>query len=115
MLLLGFGFLMTFLSKYGLSAVGFALLLSAIAIQLNIFMELFCRFIYGEEEDTAFPLPLKVPTFIDGEFAAATLMISFGAIIGYVVLVLRSFLPMKLLSTLLTWKFVRLNIIIVRL
>lgn len=82
MLLLGFGFLMTFLAKYGLGAVGFTMLLTAIAVQLNVFMELFCRFIYGIKEDTAFPLPLKVPTFIDGEFAAATLMITFGAIIG---------------------------------
>ena len=84
MLLLGFGFLMTFLAKYGLGAVGLTMMLTAIAVQLNVFVELFCRFIYGIEEDTAFPLPLKVPTFIDGEFAAATLLISYGAIIGYV-------------------------------
>lgn len=76
---------MTFLAKYGLGAVGLTMLLTAIAVQLNIFVELFCRFLYGsEEEDTSFPLPLKVATFIDGEFAAATLLISFGAIIGYV-------------------------------
>lgn len=82
MLLLGFGFLMTFLAHYGLGAVGFTMMLSAIAVQLNIFVELFCRFLYREEEDTEFPLALKLPTFIDGEFSAATLLISYGAVIG---------------------------------
>jgi len=84
MLLLGFGFLMTFLAKYGLGAVGFTMMVSAIAVQLNIFVELFCRFIYGDggSDETMFPLPLKVPTFIDGEFSAATLLISYGAVIG---------------------------------
>jgi len=84
MLLLGFGFLMTFLAKYGLGAVGLTMMLTAIAVQLNLFMELFCRFLYGQggSEDTVFPLPLKLSTFIDGEFAAATLLISYGAVIG---------------------------------
>jgi ammonium transporter Rh len=98
MLLLGFGYLMTFLKNYGLGAVGLTLLLSALAIQLNVFCELFSRFLYkwisgGEnegdkdtsddsEEDTVWPLPLTLVTLIDGEFAAATLLISFGAIIG---------------------------------
>lgn len=84
MLLLGFGFLMTFLRKYGLGAVGFTMMMTAIAVQLNIFTELFCRFIYGESgsEDTVFPLPLSMPAFIDGEFSAATLLISYGAVIG---------------------------------
>jgi hypothetical protein len=46
MLLLGFGYLMTFLSKYGLGAVGFTLLLSTYAMQLNVLVELFCRFLF---------------------------------------------------------------------
>ncbi len=72
------------IAKYGLGAVGLTMMLTAIAVQLNIFTELACRFLYGERgsEDTVFPLPLKLPTFIDGEFSAATLLISYGAIIG---------------------------------
>ena len=77
MLLLGFGFLMTFLPKYGLGAVGFTLLLTSLAIQLNVFVELLCRHISGKDnldsDDTQFPLPLRVSTLIDGEFAAGTL------------------------------------------
>ena len=90
MLLLGFGFLMTFLSKYGLGAVGFTMLMTVLAIQLNIFVEWVCRIMYNlggggggdDADDTSFPLNLRVPTLIDGEFAAATLLITFGAIIG---------------------------------
>lgn len=83
MLLLGFGFLMTFLSKYGLGAVGLTMMLTAIAVLLNISTELFARFIYGDDsEETAFPYPLAVSSFIDGEFSAATLLISYGAVIG---------------------------------
>jgi ammonium transporter Rh len=84
MLLLGFGFLMTFLKQYGLGAVGFTMMITVIAIQLNVVVELAMRFIYGKagDEDTVLPLPLKLPTFIDGEFAAATMLISYGALIG---------------------------------
>ncbi|KAL3902553.1 MAG: hypothetical protein SGILL_010785 [Bacillariaceae sp.] len=84
MLLLGFGFLMTFLKQFGLGAVGFTMMITVIAIQLNVVVELIMRFIYGKagEEDTVLPLPLMIPSFIDGEFAAATMLISYGALIG---------------------------------
>ena len=84
MLLLGFGFLMTFLKHFGLGAVGFTMMITVIAIQLNVIVELAMRFIYGKagDEDTILPLPLMLPSFIDGEFAAATMLISYGAVIG---------------------------------
>lgn len=84
MLFLGFGFLMTFLKQFGLGAVGFTMMISIIAIQLNVMVELIMRFVYGKagDEDTVLPLPLKLSIFIDGEFAAATALISYGAIIG---------------------------------
>ena len=57
---------------------------SVIAIELNIAMELLCRFLYGMggSDDTQLPLPVGFSTIIDGQFAAATLLISYGAIIG---------------------------------
>ncbi|KAA8497287.1 Ammonium transporter Rh type B [Porphyridium purpureum] len=87
MLLLGFGFLMTFLKKYGLGAVGLTLLLSVLAIQMNVFAELGARFVHSlftgvQEEDAVLPLPIGMSTMIDGEFAAATLLISYGAVLG---------------------------------
>jgi ammonium transporter Rh len=82
MLLLGFGFLMTFLKKYGLSAVGLTMLLTAVAVQLNLLVEPLFNFIYRGKGAVDFPLPINLARIIDGEFAAATLLISFGAIIG---------------------------------
>lgn len=85
MLLLGFGYLMTFLKHYGLGAVGFTMMLSVVAMELNIFVELLVRFLYGlkgSDDDTSWPMSVSMATLIDAEFAAATLMITFGALIG---------------------------------
>ena len=83
MLLLGFGYLMTFLKTYGLGAVGFTMMLSILSMELNIVVEFAVRYLSGANgEDTAWPLPVSMATLIDAEFAAATLMISFGAVIG---------------------------------
>lgn len=83
MLLLGFGYLMTFLKSYGLGAVGFTMLLSVISMQANIPIELFVRFLYSDEsEDTSFPMEIHMSTLIDAQFSAATLLITFGALIG---------------------------------
>jgi ammonium transporter Rh len=81
MLLLGFGFLVTSLKQYGLSAVGLTIMLSVMAIQLNIFVEFGARLLHGEES-ALLPLPLSVASIIDGQLSAATLLISYGAVIG---------------------------------
>ena len=84
MLLIGFGYLMTFLKSYGLGAVGFTMMLSILSMELNIAVELFIRFVCGKtgEDDTTWPMSVSMATLIDSEFAAATLMITFGALIG---------------------------------
>ena len=82
MLLLGFGFLMSFLKKYGLSAVGFTMMLTVIAMQLNLLVEPFARFLRVEKSNVDFPLPIGITNLINAEFSAATLLISFGAILG---------------------------------
>ncbi|KAH7951541.1 hypothetical protein HPB52_010288 [Rhipicephalus sanguineus] len=53
MVFIGFGFLMTFLKRYGFGAVGFTLLIAALSIHL-----------------------------VGAEFAAASVLISFGAVLG---------------------------------
>lgn len=82
MLLLGFGFLMAFLRKYGLSAVGMTMVLTVLAIQLNILIEPLVEFVYNGKSTVALPIPLGITNLINAEFSAATLLISFGAIIG---------------------------------
>jgi ammonium transporter Rh len=84
MLLLGFGYLMTFLKNYGLGAVGLTMMLSILSMQTNILVEYLLRVVKGEEgSDSSFPLQIDMGTMIDAEFSAATLMISFGALIGF--------------------------------
>jgi ammonium transporter Rh len=94
MLLLGFGYLMTFLKHYGIGAVGLTMMLSILAMQLNLAVELGMRLLLEvlaasdsestEEADglTSWPMPVTMATLFDAEFAAATLMITFGALIG---------------------------------
>jgi ammonium transporter Rh len=53
-------------------------------MQTNILVEYLLRYVKGEEgEDSGFPLEISMVTMIDAEFSAATLMISFGALIGF--------------------------------
>jgi ammonium transporter Rh len=81
MLIIGFGYLMTFLRKYGLGAVGFTLMLTALGMQISIFMEHFVHFMYYPD-NTPFPLPLTLAKVIDAEFFVAALLITYGAVIG---------------------------------
>ena len=81
MLLVGFGYLMTFIKTYGLGAVGFTMILSVLAMQANIVLEYAMRAIYPDTHETL-PLELTMINLIDTELSAATLLISFGAVIG---------------------------------
>jgi len=72
MLLLGFGYLMTFLSLYGLGAVGLTMLLTVVNMQCNIIVE---SFLTNDFQ-------ISMDSMVDAEFSAATLLISFGALIG---------------------------------
>eukprot|EP00557_Chaetoceros_sp_GSL56_P005444 CAMPEP_0176490952 /NCGR_PEP_ID=MMETSP0200_2-20121128/8159_1 /TAXON_ID=947934 /ORGANISM="Chaetoceros sp., Strain GSL56" /LENGTH=424 /DNA_ID=CAMNT_0017888321 /DNA_START=134 /DNA_END=1408 /DNA_ORIENTATION=- len=72
MLLLGFGYLMTFLEKYGLGAVGFTMLLTALNMECNLIIESLLTGTYS----------ISMDSIINAEFSAATLLISFGALIG---------------------------------
>lgn len=83
MLLMGFGFLMTFLKSYGLGAVGFTMILTALSMQANIAIEYAMRALYiGTRPEVEWPMPITMITLIDAEFAAAALLITFGALIG---------------------------------
>mmetsp|Transcript_16462 Transcript_16462/g.24020 ORF Transcript_16462/g.24020 Transcript_16462/m.24020 type:complete len:515 (+) Transcript_16462:14-1558(+) len=72
MLLLGFGYLMTFLEKYGLSAVGLTMLVTVLNMECNLLIE------GGLTHD----LSISLKSIINAEFSAAALLISFGALIG---------------------------------
>jgi len=74
MMLVGFGYLMAFLKFYGLGAVGFTFVITCLALQVNILLRpLIPR---GDH------LIINSMTLLDGHFGAATVLISFGALIG---------------------------------
>jgi len=75
MLLLGFGYLMTFLHKYGMGAVGMTMLLTVLNMQSNIMIE-------GMLSADSLPIKIGMESMINAEFSAAALLITFGAIIG---------------------------------
>jgi ammonium transporter Rh len=63
---------MTFLEKYGLSAVGLTMLITVLNMECNLIIE---NLITGN-------FSISMESLINAEFSAATLLISFGALIG---------------------------------
>jgi len=79
MMLVGFGYLMTFLKNGGLMAVGFTFVITMLAVQASILFEGFFACVYSKEWKL---VEIDLTSFINGNFAAATCLISFGALIG---------------------------------
>jgi ammonium transporter Rh len=82
MMFIGFGFLMTFLNKYGLSSIGFNFLVTVLAIQWNIFTSGTKGFWYQMYEQSWNPISLDIELLIESDFAAACMLISMGAVLG---------------------------------
>jgi ammonium transporter Rh len=79
MIFIGFGFLMTFLSKYGFGAVGLNFLLAAMSIQWGMLLVGIFHWIHVGHKDT---IGLSMTTLIEGDFAAGAVLITFGAVLG---------------------------------
>ncbi|CAI5739654.1 unnamed protein product [Hyaloperonospora brassicae] len=79
MIFVGFGFLMTFLRKYSLSAVSLNFLLGVLALEWGVIMVPMAHQLLGNHYSTAV---LNIPTLINGDFAAGAVLISFGAVLG---------------------------------
>jgi len=76
MIFIGFGFLMTFLKRYGFSAVGLNLLIAALVIQ---WATLVGGWLMHFHHNT---IHINMESLILAEFAAATVLISYGAVLG---------------------------------
>eukprot|EP00698_Gefionella_okellyi_P017441 TRINITY_DN509_c0_g1_i1.p1 TRINITY_DN509_c0_g1~~TRINITY_DN509_c0_g1_i1.p1 ORF type:complete len:517 (-),score=81.74 TRINITY_DN509_c0_g1_i1:855-2297(-) len=88
MIFVGFGFLMTFMQKHAYSAVGFTYLIAAFCVQWAMlcvgFMDKI-NHVYFEHAGSAWSkISLTTANLIDGQFAAGSVMICFGALIGKV-------------------------------
>ncbi|XP_036337716.1 ammonium transporter Rh type B-B [Rhagoletis pomonella] len=75
MIYIGFGFLMTFLRKYGYSATGYTLFMTALVIQWCILVKGFFHMEDGK-------IGLSLVSIIDADIAAAVPLISMGALLG---------------------------------
>lgn len=74
---------MTFLQHYGLGAVGFTMLITTLVVQWSIVVEgIFL--VLSDTDAHSFPMKISFLELIDGNFAAAAVLISFGALIGKV-------------------------------
>ena len=102
MIFVGFGFLMTFMRRYGYGSIGFNLLLAAFAIQWSTLVEGFLSFIH-QAMDGASSLVIHVNlersasvvsnmthspslshthSMINSDFASAAVLITFGSMLG---------------------------------
>ncbi|KFP16634.1 Ammonium transporter Rh type A, partial [Egretta garzetta] len=75
MIFIGFGFLMTFLKKYGFSSVGINMLIAAFGLQWGTLMQGFWHMKGGK-------IHVDVKSMINADFSTATALISFGAVLG---------------------------------
>merc|ERR1719187_1958498 len=104
MIFIGFGFLMTFLKKYGLSAVSLNMMISALCIQWTILVSGFLHPHYdtcSTEEDGGHKkrsasealynsncspnwpwIDINITTLLNADFATAAVLISFGVVLG---------------------------------
>eukprot|EP01060_Flectonema_neradi_P041735 TRINITY_DN99_c3_g1_i1.p1 TRINITY_DN99_c3_g1~~TRINITY_DN99_c3_g1_i1.p1 ORF type:complete len:476 (+),score=103.46 TRINITY_DN99_c3_g1_i1:49-1428(+) len=82
MVFVGFGFLMTFLKKYSMSAVGFNLLIAATMLQWTILVVGFWHRAFNYHTDFSHKIDVGIKDLVAADFGAATVLISFGAVLG---------------------------------
>lgn len=76
MIFVGFGFLMTFLQRYGFSSMGFNFLIAAFSLQWATLMQ---GFFHGMHHGK---IHVGVTSMINADFCTGAVLISFGAVLG---------------------------------
>lgn len=79
MIYVGFGFLMVFLKKHCWTSVGYNFLIAAYSCQIAILVTGFWHMVFKGEFKI---IPLDITSLIIGDFGAAAVLITFGAILG---------------------------------
>ncbi|XP_069766981.1 ammonium transporter Rh type C-like isoform X2 [Narcine bancroftii] len=80
MVFVGFGFLMTFLKRYGFGGVGFNFLIAAFSLQWALLMQGW----FHSLDFSDGKIKIGLESLINADFCAASVLISFGAILGKV-------------------------------
>ncbi|NXA37615.1 RHAG protein, partial [Eudromia elegans] len=75
MIFVGFGFLMSFLKKYGFSSVGINMLIAALGLQWGTLMQ-------GFWHENGGKININITSMINADFSTAAALISFGALLG---------------------------------
>ncbi|XP_061478312.1 ammonium transporter Rh type A isoform X2 [Rhineura floridana] len=75
MIFVGFGFLMTFLKKYGFSSIGINLLIATLGLQWATLLQGFWHMHSNE-------IHVGIQSMINADFSTAAVLISFGAVLG---------------------------------
>jgi len=81
MIFVGFGFLMVFLKTHSWTSVGFNFMIAAWSLQIAMLSVGFWHQVMETEKEWH-KIHLDVPAMILGDFAAAAVLISLGAILG---------------------------------
>ncbi|XP_078283536.1 ammonium transporter Rh type C-like 2 [Rhinoraja longicauda] len=80
MIFVGFGFLMTFLKRYGFGSVGFNFLIASFSIQWALLMQGW----FHSLDFSDGKIKIGVESLINADFCAASVLIAFGAVLGKV-------------------------------
>lgn len=80
MIFIGFGYLMSFLRKFGYSAVGYTFLLGAFVMQWHILNEGFWKRVFAGKFNSY--LDIDFTNFMRTDFCAGAVLISYGALLG---------------------------------
>lgn len=82
MIFVGFGFLMCFIKTHCWSSIGFNFIIAAFAFQLALlWLSFFHQLIEGKKFTKVY---VNLESLIAGDFAAAAVLITFGAVLGRV-------------------------------
>uniref|UniRef100_A0A8C5R352 Rh family B glycoprotein n=1 Tax=Leptobrachium leishanense TaxID=445787 RepID=A0A8C5R352_9ANUR len=76
MIFIGFGFLMTFLKRYGFSSVAFNFLIAAFGLQWSTLIQ---GFFHGFHDGK---IHIGIESMINADFCTGAVLISFGAVLG---------------------------------
>lgn len=76
--LLGFGFIMTFLKRYGYGSIGFNLLLVAYVIQWALLV----RGWFSSSSNESFKFNLNLDSLVHADYTVITVLVTLGAILG---------------------------------
>ncbi|XP_038670058.1 LOW QUALITY PROTEIN: ammonium transporter Rh type C-like 2 [Scyliorhinus canicula] len=80
MVFVGFGFLMTFLKRYGFGSVGFNFLIASFSIQWSLLMQGW----FHSLDFSDGKIKIGLESLINADFCAASVLIAFGGVLGKV-------------------------------